>query len=192
MTGKSHLVANSCSALLAYDGIKYLQHNPFSFFNITSDSILTPVVSFLSAGKGFNNIVFWGLAFVLFFLGTLLPDCDNDKSLLGRFIYIPVEHRTWTHTLWVVIPIFVMSIWWRVLFYLGAGYLLHLFWDSLSSCGVAYMYPITKYKSYGKAKVKKGHIFKLYKTGKASEYVVLAFLVILTIVVATYVFLFVK
>lgn len=110
-------------------------------------------------------------AAVLYVLGTLLPDVDNRRSMLGRFVYIPVGHRTFTHSIWPVIAFLVLSIRFRPAFWLASGYALHLFWDSFSACGVCWFWPFSKYRSYpGGAKVKARRVLLgLYHAGETSE-----------------------
>lgn len=64
------------------------------------------------------------------------------------------------------------------------GSVVHLFWDSLSVCGNCWFYKLfSDYIEYPNgAKVKKGHILKLYRTGEWSEYLVLFIDVVATVV----------
>lgn len=111
----------------------------------------------------------------LFVFGTLLPDIDNEKSLLGRHVHIPVEHRTWTHALWFVLASAMASTAVPLLWWFTAGYAVHLFWDSLSRGGVCWFYPLSNYRRFGGgAKVKNGHVLRLYGVGDGSETVVVA------------------
>ena len=34
-------------------------------------------------------------------IGSVAPDIDSERSLVGRHIHLPVEHRTITHALWI-------------------------------------------------------------------------------------------
>lgn len=191
MLGVSHIVVNTVSMVGLIDAsfalYKFTQTH--AFFGPRRNIISNLWNGFISyfVPYSFMSQTFWiwfvSVAF-LFLLGTLLPDIDSKKSILGRIMHIPVEHRTWTHTIWIPLLFFIGSIWWSVLFYVGAGYMLHLFWDNLSVCGVCYFYPITKYRKYGSsgARVKKNHRIKLYHTGKASEgYVVGVFMALISV-----------
>lgn len=82
------------------------------------------------------------------FLGSLLPDIDHKKSMLGSIFYLPVKHRTLTHSL---LFLFVVSI--IVTHHkpsLGCGIFLgilsHLILDMLSpkSSGIMLFYPCKK------------------------------------------------
>lgn len=186
MRGVNHIVVNTCSAVLGTECL-------ISLKNISNTEIFdvkktyNTIINFLTPNT--DNILtmclWWIGAIILFYLGTLLPDCDNRASILGRFVYIPVEHRTWTHTIWQPLIIFIISMWIPISFYLGAGYLLHLLWDNISVGGVCFCYPLSKYRHYGTngAKIKKRHWFKLYRTGGISEYVIVIVSIVVTIVV---------
>lgn len=110
--------------------------------------------------------------------GSLLPDIDNKSSSLGRYVHLPLGHRTWTHSLWAVALVLLLC---RALpvpgiYGLAFGYFLHLFLDGLSGMGVCWFYPFTRYvymeggswkKGSGKgvkAKTAQGHKLKLYRT----------------------------
>lgn len=112
-------------------------------------------------------------------LGSLLPDVDSKSSTLGRFVHLPLGHRTWTHSLIGLVLVFALCrslpVWGIMgLFF---GYALHVFLDGFSDMGVCWLYPFKKYvyKEGGKwkkgsgghgAKVAEGHVLKLYRTGK--------------------------
>lgn len=196
--GINHIISNTCSMILGTGGLLLLKntmdahvHTNFLFYN-NLKVVCDGVFKFLMPNTESTILLcfWWAAVIALFYLGTLLPDCDTQKSIIGRIIYIPVEHRTWTHAIWFPLIIFICSIWVPVLFYLGVGYLLHLFWDSLSVGGVCFLYPFSKYKHYGNsgAKIKKGHWLRLYRTGKMSEGIIIGILIVLTIGVSIYTF----
>lgn len=109
--------------------------------------------------------MFFGMGF-----GALLPDMDSKSSLLGRYIHIPLKHRTWTHSIWALLLLLPIC-WLGPLFRcIWIGYVLHLMFDSLSACGVCFFYPFEKYREFpGGAKVKMHHKLKLYHTSQKSE-----------------------
>lgn len=155
MTGKQHLVAGSTLTVLTvtvYENVKY---------NWTNE----PVVDMITNIKDFvipQNIALIPICIIFLFLGFLSPDCDESKSMLGRYFYVPVEHRTWLHTLWIILMFIGLGFLFKPFFCLAFGYFTHLFVDSPSKCGVCWLYPISKYKHYGHAKIKKGHFVYLY------------------------------
>lgn len=120
-------------------------------------------------------------------LGLLLPDCDQPGSTLGKYVHIPVEHRTWTHTLWFMLPFIGLGFLFWPFWALAAGMAVHLFCDSLSKCGVCWLYPISKYKHFGGkgAKIKKGHFVSLYSSGKG-ETIVCSLFWLITLMLAVF------
>ena len=117
------------------------------------------------------------IIFILFTLGSVFPDIDSEKSTIGQYI-TPISrsipHRTITHTLWVVLILVGFSIYFQsiYLFAFALGYTIHIVQDSFSRQGIAWLYPITGYTTYGSgATMKKGRknpIFS-YRTGEAVE-----------------------
>ena len=82
------------------------------------------------------------------FLGSLIPDIDNPKSILGNLFY-PISflinkligHRTYTHDpiLWIPLAI-VLTIKYPLLFGFFWGYIGHIFLDSLTTKGIPVAY----------------------------------------------------
>lgn len=113
------------------------------------------------------------LSLGLFWLGSLLPDIDSKKSILGKFLHLPVKHRGVTHSVWALSILSILTLFCNPLFWLTLGYFLHILMDSLSAGGICWLYPIQKYREYpGGAKVAPGHWLKLYRTGETSEVVI--------------------
>ena len=118
-------------------------------------------------------------------LGAYLPDCDMETSAIGRYFHIPVEHRTWTHSVWFLLLLAGVSaitglflpVVSHVVLWTGIGCFLHIFVDSLSRGGICWFYPLSQYKMYSSgARIKPGQKIKLYYTGKDSEKTTLFFL----------------
>lgn len=117
--------------------------------------------------------------------GTLCTDCDNKNSIMGKLIYIPVEHRTWLHAIWIPALCFFAGLVFKPAMWFALGWFLHEFMDSFSKAGNAYLYPIVGYNNYGEAKVKKGvHNFKLYYAGKQSETVFVVCVVVICLLLS--------
>lgn len=163
-------------------------------------------------GNGIHLSLIFGLGYVsflslLFLFGTLLPDIDNKKSMLGRHMYLPLKHRTWTHTLWFAmlwlafryvllmfssyLEIHCICLWIVPVFqwfavgcvFVFLGYTGHLWMDTYSAQGVCWFYPFQTYKEYASgAVVKPKHKWKLYYTNKPSETWLVCFVVVLTCV----------
>lgn len=176
MKGISHLVTGVATVPIIDTGLKYLSKILGSdVFKIYRDFIFaTPGDSDLI--KKLSPVVF----IAMFVLGCLLPDIDQENSTLGRYIHIPVAHRTWTHTAWGLIFLGIASIFAPYIFWLAYGCFLHIFYDSLSKGGICWFYPISQYRTWASgAQVKKGHSIYLYRTGEASETVLATLVVIL-------------
>lgn len=101
----------------------------------------------------------WPIGLAATLLGSLLPDIDHPKSMLGSklwFISIPISdlfgHRGMTHSLiaatlaWIAIS---MTWWWAtwtalVVSGLACGYLSHLLADYFTRPGIPLMWPDKK------------------------------------------------
>lgn len=179
MLGRDHIIANTASLTMVGTGIVALSEQssdtPFGALAPFAQS----TIATLSTLGDVPQAVVVGMCLAFFAVGTLLPDIDSEKSLLGRHIHLPVGHRTWTHSIWPCIVLAIggfafMPLWWALMGYAG-----HLFWDSLSRGGVCWFYPFSQYITYGSgAKVKRRHALKLYAVGGLSEYVLVGALVV--------------
>ena len=190
MKGVNHIITNLATALAVdtairavsyaagssfYDNLSQFMHWQF-VVNTDSQLVYTAVaaLSFL-------------LTLALFVFGSLLPDCDQEKSLMGRIIHIPVQHRTWTHTIWFVALLSVLIIASPCFIWLAYGYTLHIFYDSLSKGGICWFYPISGYKKWTSgAQVKRNHKIYLYRTGEESETILTTLIVLLGLGVLIY------
>lgn len=108
----------------------------------------------------------WGIAMTA--IGSLLPDLDHPKSILGRRFplgsALGIRHRGWMHSLLglaifsyltsLINPSLAPGI--------TLGYMLHLLADSFNPAGIAWFYPISK---------KRIHIIGI-RTGSVAEYVI--------------------
>ena len=109
--------------------------------------------------------------------GASYPDIDRN---------LPIRHRGFTHTVWMLL-IFVGIFKWLEVANLGGvqvtravilpfafgfivGYISHLIADAFSTSGIAWFYPLQQYKDYGNgASVVKGNRFifqPIYKVGQ--------------------------
>ena len=174
MLGKSHLACGVSSAVIIGSGLAALSTRYVGPLSSQISYVLNGYVyPYLSGYGTFPYVVWWGMSLFLFITGLLLPDIDSKTSILGRYVHIPLEHRTWTHTAWIAIFIGIGAVFYPFLFWLVSGYVCHVFWDAISYGGVCWFYPISKYRNYGDgAKVKVNHKIKIYRTGKTSEAVV--------------------
>ena len=95
----------------------------------------------------------------LFVLGTVLADADLPHSLAGRFMpwgtmwqrksasrsvaTSPIAHRGWTHTLWVLLGVSVLTAMVSPIFvWLLAGMVTHVLLDAMSMAGWVWYYPL--------------------------------------------------
>ena len=198
MTGKGHMIAGSC-LIVINDRILHMASGTIDACAAQLQGIFPGLSSFhaFEAYRSFimrvwipkqaegtwmaNSLTVTQLCLflVIFWLGCFLPDIDQPNSTFGQHFYLPVKHRTWTHTIWAAALFLIPGIWIPPLFWLGYAYFLHLVVDAFSRGGVCFFYPISKYVDYPSgAHVKKHHMFKLYKPGGTSETVACALLVI--------------
>ena len=168
MTGKSHIAMNTATAIIVVDTIFLIDKVAT---NETLISVKNGLTDFFMDSGNIPIYLFMPISFLLYFLGAILPDIDHEYSMIGRHIHLPIEHRTWTHAIWLPIIFAIIGIWYRFMTYLAIGYFLHLFWDMFSASGIMWFYP-----SKVKAKV------KLYHTGKGSEYIVDAVVLFVTLI----------
>lgn len=181
MTGKSHVVVSICTELsTAAILFSYKILNAAEV--VPSIKVVDLIYDFI-----FRSPLWIILGCTLFLLGGILPDIDIKGSLVSKIffgLYLPVEHRTWTHTIWAVCIFLLLSIRLPSIRFLAAGYALHLVLDSFSTSGVCWFYPIENYRYYKNgAKVKKGKHIKLYKTNQPAEYIIMGIIICLTIVI---------
>lgn len=179
MLGRTHIVSTTATGMLGLYGLHHAEQT------MTTETIGGKIVHSVIDIVGLKDLADErSLLFILLLcltglvVGSLLPDIDSKKSILGR--YVPfleglIGHRTFTHTIWAVILMCVISyfsnltIVWMIAF----GYLLHVIQDSFSKQGVAWLYPFGKgYRSYGYAKVKQGFHIPIYGVGSLTEEVI--------------------
>ena len=190
MTGRSHLVAGTASIPLA-DGLLHgLAATPVINQLPQVTGLLTTYHGMFLQGDGFAKVIWIVESILLFYIGTLLPDIDTGQSMIRKMTHTQSKsvnedgHRTWTHSIWVILLLCVLTWKVSVCFWLLFGYATHLFWDMWSAMGICLLYPFQTYRKYGTgAKVAKGHCAKLYHTGQASEYVLVGVICTVSIVV---------
>lgn len=192
MMGKCHVAVNASFAFATFCFTGALVNAPVESLSNGAYRFLEWFFPERVAVYGYSNILFnsyvWcGICFFLFWLGSLLPDIDSEVSTLGKHFHLPLEHRTWTHSIWFLIPLGVFAWYHPFGRWLFAGYFLHLIFDSVSVAGICFFYPFQKYRKYGSgAFVAKNHRIKLYRSGKISEGVFVVFMVCLFLCVGAY------
>lgn len=167
MSGKHHMQTTTCLVLAGSSIVAegFTSALPIRLGVAEQLSTYFGVTSFT-----FSTIVWSLILWVCLMFGTLLPDIDSKKSTLGRYVYLPLKHRTWTHTIWCVIPLFLLGIRHPIVGCICLGYVLHLLEDSVSAAGICFLYPLQNYREYpGGAFVAPNHRIKLYHTKGVSE-----------------------
>ena len=153
-----------------------------SFFQ-TIDSKIWSFLGFTDDFSSSLPLLFL-LSFVCALFGTLCTDCDSKSSIIGRYVYVPVGHRTWTHAIYVPLFCFIVGQSIVPIAWFGLGWLIHEIMDAFSYEGNAFLYPFVGYNKFGQAKVKKGiHICKFYRCGKTSEKIFVSIVIAICILV---------
>ena len=186
MTGKSHIVSSTALAFTMYSGMDFMIHDYQGALHEQLVPMVVKLQQHIFVPPEHVPVVVWYLCcYCVYILGALLADIDAEYSILGKYVHLPIEHRTWTHTIYGIIVFGILSIFYPILFFLTLGAFIHLVLDSPSVCGVCWFYPISKYRHFGGsgAKVKEKHILKLYRTGEPSEYVFVGLLLLCTLFV---------
>lgn len=162
MVAKNHILTGTASAVCLGAVVYTLA------YNVDVGIVSTACSRLIEQAAGVNSL-YKLCAIPLFLLGLILPDCDLRTSVVGRFFYLPCKHRTWTHSVWFVLPSVIAGIWFLPLWALAFAIVIHDFWDGLSNGGVCFFYPFTKYRDLPSgAHFKPGHK-GFYATGTADE-----------------------
>lgn len=175
MMGENHLKVNLHLGLSYFTATSMMMHSNIDIVTYIGTHL---TAFFIPRAVSWHNtpfrqcVIYLALTLLLFVLGTLLPDIDSKKSMLGRYIYLPIKHRRWTHTLWVLLVLFLIAVFFPYMRALWAGYFLHLLLDSVSAAGVCWIYPIHNYIEYDSgAFVSPNHKHKWYHAGTDAEMV---------------------
>lgn len=175
MRGSSHIIMNVTSAsVIGMTGFLILNSN------ISKDAFICRLCenskTFLLDNGSWPFAVYCAVAALAYILGSVLPDVDHQYSTIGKIIHLPFKHRTWTHAIYFPTLFIVIGIFYRWVFWLGVGYLLHIFWDSFSASGIDFFYP----------KKNKHHFMKLYHTSQPSEYIIVGICLCITVMYAVF------
>lgn len=189
MTGRNHLIVSSSvfagglavSCAAASSHISDFRSVPLSMIEYLYPSVICGDIS--------QGLLTWWpfyllCSVVLLLFGSLLPDIDSKKSLLGRFLYIPIEHRTWTHSVWFVLLFALLGLIHPLLRFVWIGGFLHILADEFSKGGICFMYPFHTYKKYGNgAFIARGHKISFYHTGTKSEIVCVVIVAVVSAII---------
>lgn len=162
MIARDHIITGTASAVFLCSAVYTVAYNVD--LGLISKAC-SAAISYLSEVSSLYKLC----AVPLYIFGLILPDCDMRASVVGRFFHIPVKHRTWTHSVWFVLPWLVLSYWFPPLVALAFGICLHDWWDGLSNGGVCFFYPITKYRDMPNGAHYKPNHRGFYATGSGDE-----------------------
>lgn len=85
---------------------------------------------------------------MLITLGSLFPDIDHPKSILGKYNVMAslMKHRGFMHTIPAILLLYIpfISVNPIIYFYFAWGYIFHLIGDSLTKTGIMWLYPLKK------------------------------------------------
>ena len=190
MKGINHIVTGVSTAVIVDTTLRAVSYETgFDIYNSICQFTEWQLVSETTSQT--EQVLFTALVYlinvVLFVIGCLLPDMDQENSLFGRMLYVPVTHRTWTHTVWFITLFAIPAIFARCFIWTVYGCILHIFYDSLSKGGICWFYPISKYRKWTSgAQVKKNHKIYLYRTGEMSEAIFVTFIILAGVGMMTY------
>lgn len=179
MLGETHMVATTSTGLAGLYGLYHMgQTYGVDTWQGAFAETISEMIGFTGSLEKIPFMFVLPICVAGLLLGSLLPDIDSKKSKLGRFVPFVEDllgHRTITHTIWVVLLLFIGAYFSGSLFIwmTAFGYFFHVVQDSFSKQGVAWLYPLGEgYRSYGYAKVKQGFHIPLYRVGSTAEYLI--------------------
>lgn len=183
MMGKQHMIVNS-AIVIAGSSICYKLYMSEKSW-IGSELAIKLIEYFYPIEMSHWLWIPWSfLLFAAMLFGSLLPDIDRKSSMLGRYFYVPIKHRTWTHTIWALLLFVILIPITPVFGAMFIGYGLHLVMDAVSAAGICWFYPLQQYRYYPNgAMVAKHHACKWYHAGKTSEKVMVYGIVIISAVI---------
>ncbi len=171
VNGKQHLVSGAALCALGAAGLA----------STGSISALAPARAFILEAATPVNLPEGLMCGLCYFGGCLLPDIDQPGSLMGRYVHVEAEHRTWTHSIYPLLALFIMGAAQRPFLWAAFGALAHLLMDSFSKCGVCWFHCFDGYRKYGSgAKVRKGW-HPVFYTNDVSAWIFCTVLVMLSI-----------
>ncbi len=187
MMGRSHIIAGACALEHAYVVNELVNRADLAPLTSLQNLALSYMGIAKLAGESsaplYVTVLSVPLYLAAYFFGTLLPDIDNPKSMLGRFVHVPGGHRKWWHAIYLYLVIAALGALHPAFAWMFFGVFVHLFWDSFSAMGNCWFYKLlSDYREYPNgAKVKKDHKLKLYYAGEWSEYLLLFIIVLITV-----------
>lgn len=188
MLGKTHAITTTSTGLLGIYGLYHVTQTVST--DIWYGSMTHKFVDLLGLDfelVGIPLVIMLIISSLGLLLGSLLPDVDSKRSILGRFVPFVediIGHRTYTHTIWVALLLSGLAYYVDIMFLwmVVVGYIFHIIQDSFSIQGVDWLYPFGKgYRSYGGAKIKNGFHIGIYRVGGVIESIIAVAMVILMV-----------
>jgi inner membrane protein len=123
--------------------------------------------------------------FIGTFIGAILPDIDESNSYIGKRLkfvskilkFFKLKHRTYTHSLFFPLLIFLLGKIHPVFYFISFGVFMHIIGDFLTNGGVPLFYPFIKQKFSA----------YLFNTGSRREYIFVFFILL---IIGVYFFLY--
>lgn len=165
MLGKNHII--TANSIAVTGSILVTRFEPVTKIGDAARDVIIKVIPTEPIG-----II---VALMLVTLGSLLPDIDNENSMLGRYIHLPLEHRVWTHNAYALGLIVLVSALILHTPYIAVGYFLHLLLDDFSASHIKW-FKIGGYKKW----------VTLYTVGETSEYILVGLIETLCVILIVY------
>jgi inner membrane protein len=132
-----------------------------------------------------DNTEFVINVFIGTFIGAILPDIDEPNSYIGKRLkfvskilkFFKLKHRTYTHSLFFPLLIFLLGKIHPVFYFISFGVFMHIIGDFLTNGGVPLFYPFIKQKFSA----------YLFNTGSRREYIFVFFILL---IIGVYFFLY--
>lgn len=169
MNGRGHLVTGAAVLLdaAAFAAMSYSEAASPGV-RAAGRAMLAHMSPWHAMGGGIPGAAGCAAALVLYFAGIVLPDLDRKGSLANKLtrVYIGVNHRGWTHSVWAVLlasslsAVYMPSIW------LAAGMLVHDLADSLSQAGWVPFYPLGKWRVVHSTVMRRGWTPGFYSSAR--------------------------
>lgn len=172
MRGGSHIATGVASAAVIADSYLLLHSQPIG--SVANN--ISVIVSDFALNAQIPMFLHIPVCVIFYLFGLILPDIDSPYSMIGKIMYLPIPHRTWTHCWLPLLLTAIGSIWFKPLFFLGLGIFIHLFFDSFSASGVNWFYPI-----------KTKHVCRLYHTSQPTEYIFATIFVVMSVIYSGFV-----
>lgn len=184
MMGRSHITGGTAITAAGLSGLYGLTQTPVELIADTAETALHWLIPVLDSHTALLA-GFLVLAALLHTLGTLLPDIDQRRSIIGRHLpWFPGPHRGIMNSYWIMLPFIAISLFepMRAAVFIAIGIWTHIELDGLSKAGSVRLFPLwPRWKTIrqgGGANAERIVVLegykRGYKTGDRSEYMTFA------------------